>query len=145
MQCVLLYSVFMVLNKSQSYRVLVVVVVGVDKRNLLLQLLLLAGKQRVDRGIELVPALEEIEFEDENVANDVAAELLDERAGCRCGTACDTIMLAVSVPCMRLSTTVLSRPRENVPVAMMSSTTSTFCPCLTTSAWIWKKSLPYSF
>ena len=31
------------------------------------------------------------------------------------------------------------------PVAMMSSTISTFCPGLTASACIWKKSAPYSF
>jgi hypothetical protein len=50
----------------------------------LLKLLLLACKQSVDGCVELIAALEEIEFEDENVASDGAAEFLDERASRRC-------------------------------------------------------------
>lgn len=57
---------------------------------LLLQLLLLARKQRVNGRIKLVPALEEIEFENENIAHDSAAELCHERSGCRCRATCGT-------------------------------------------------------
>lgn len=70
---------------------------------LLLELLLLAREQRVHGRIELVAALEEIEFEDEDVALDGAAELLDEGAGCSCGAACDTSGLACC--CMKCRTT----------------------------------------
>lgn len=49
------------------------------------ELLLLAREQGVNRRVELVAALEEIEFEDENVLHDLAAELLDEGAGRRGG------------------------------------------------------------
>lgn len=45
---------------------------------LLLELLLLAGEQGVYRGVELVTALQEVELEDEDVADDLSAELGDE-------------------------------------------------------------------
>lgn len=51
------------------------------------ELLLLAGEQSVDGGVELVAALEEVELEDEDVFNDLAAELLDEGTRSRCGAA----------------------------------------------------------
>lgn len=51
------------------------------------ELLLLAGKQSVDGGVELVAALEEVELEDEDVFEDLAAELLDEGTRSRCGAA----------------------------------------------------------
>ena len=51
------------------------------------ELLLLAGKQSVDGGVELVAALEEVELEDEDVFNDLAAERLDEGTRSRCGAA----------------------------------------------------------
>lgn len=68
---------------------LVVVVLLVEVNVSLLQLLLLAGEQRVHGGVELVAALEEVEFEDEDVAHDGAAEFLDEGAGCCSRTACN--------------------------------------------------------
>ena len=52
------------------------------------KLLLLARKQSVDGRIELVAALEEVQLQDENVLEDLAAELLDERTGCRRGATC---------------------------------------------------------
>lgn len=51
------------------------------------ELLLLAGEQSVDGGVELVAALEEVELEDEDVFDDLAAELLDEGTRSRCGAA----------------------------------------------------------
>lgn len=50
------------------------------------KLLLLARKQSVDRCVELVAALEEVELEDEDVLDDLATELLDECASSGCGT-----------------------------------------------------------
>ena len=97
--------------------------------------LLLAVEQRVDGRVELVAALEEIEFEDEDVAKQGAAELLDEGSSCLSGATC----IAVS------RNHHLSMVEKHVPVAMISSTTSTFCPGFTASPCIWKKSLPYSF
>lgn len=47
--------------------------------------LLLARKQCVYGSIELIAALEEVEFENEDVAQDCAAEFLNEGAGCGCG------------------------------------------------------------
>jgi hypothetical protein len=52
------------------------------------ELLLLARKQRVNGRIELVAALEKIEFEDENVLCHLAAELLDEGTSRRGRTTC---------------------------------------------------------
>jgi hypothetical protein len=49
------------------------------------ELLLLAGKQSVDGRVELVAALEEVELEDEDVFDDLAAELLYESTRSRCG------------------------------------------------------------
>jgi hypothetical protein len=49
------------------------------------ELLLLAGKQGVDGRVELVAALEEVELEDEDVFDDLAAELLYEGTRSRCG------------------------------------------------------------
>lgn len=57
--------------------------------------LLLAVEERVDGGVELVAALEEVELEDEDVAQERAAELLDEGACCCSGAAC-VAWLAVS-------------------------------------------------
>jgi hypothetical protein len=102
---------------------------------LLLHLLLLACEQGVDGCVELVAALEEVELEDEDVARDGAAEFLHECAGCRCRAACSMESASCTAHCLRVY----------LPVAMMSSTISTFCPGLIASACIWKKSLPYSF
>ena len=55
---------------------------------LLLQLLVLARKQRVDRRVELIAALEEVELEDEDVFQDLAAEFLDECTSGGCRTTC---------------------------------------------------------
>jgi hypothetical protein len=52
------------------------------------RLLLLASKQGVDGRIELVAALEEVELEDEDVLEDLSAELLDERTSRSCGATC---------------------------------------------------------
>ena len=49
------------------------------------KLLLLAGKQSVDGRVELVAALEEVELEDEDVFDDLAAELLYESTRSRRG------------------------------------------------------------
>jgi hypothetical protein len=59
-------------------------------------LLLLASKQGVDGRAELLAALEEIEFEDEDVLDDLSTELLDERASCRCGAT--WVLLAFGCP-----------------------------------------------
>jgi hypothetical protein len=45
------------------------------------RLLLLASKKSVDGRVELVATLEEVELEDEDVLEDLSAELLDEGAG----------------------------------------------------------------
>jgi hypothetical protein len=50
--------------------------------------LFLAVQERVDGCVELVAALEEVELEDEYVAHERAAELLDKRACCCCGATC---------------------------------------------------------
>lgn len=52
------------------------------------KLLLLARKQRVHGRVELIAALEEVEFEDENVLCDLAAELLDEGTSRGSGATC---------------------------------------------------------
>lgn len=65
------------------------------RRRLLLQLLFLAGQQRVDGRIELVAALEEVQLQDEDVACDLAAEFLDERACCGCRASCDRMLASV--------------------------------------------------
>ena len=51
-------------------------------------LLLLLREKGAHRGVEQVAALEEVELEDEEVAHDFTAELLDEVASCLCGAAC---------------------------------------------------------
>jgi hypothetical protein len=56
----------------------------------LLELLLLACKESVDGCVELIATLEEIEFEDKNVAGNGAAEFLHERASRRCRATCST-------------------------------------------------------
>jgi hypothetical protein len=58
-------------------------------------LLFLAGEERVDGGVELCAAFEEIEFEHEDVAKESAAEFVHERACCSCRAAC---ALSVIVP-----------------------------------------------
>lgn len=50
--------------------------------------LFLAREEGVDGGVELCAPFEEVEFEHEDVAQEGAAELLDERACCCCGAAC---------------------------------------------------------
>ena len=50
-------------------------------------LLLLLREKGAHGGVEQAAALEEVELEDEEVAHDYAAELLDEVAGCLCGAA----------------------------------------------------------
>lgn len=62
------------------------------RMHLLLKLLLLARKERVHRRVELVAALEEIEFQDENVAHDGAAELLHKRSSRGCRAACGVLV-----------------------------------------------------
>jgi len=49
---------------------------------LLLNLLLLGCKQCVYGRIELVAALEEVEFKNEEISHNFSAEFLYERAGC---------------------------------------------------------------
>lgn len=56
------------------------------------QSLLLAVEQRVDGRIELVAALEEVELENEDVAQQRATEFLDERSSCSCGATCPTTL-----------------------------------------------------
>jgi hypothetical protein len=53
------------------------------------KLLLLARKQSVNGRVQLIAALEEVKLQDEDVLEDLAAELLDQRAGCGCRAACD--------------------------------------------------------
>ena len=45
--------------------------------------------------VELVAALEEVEFEDENVADEVSSESRDQFTGCGCGTAWKCVSMAV--------------------------------------------------
>jgi hypothetical protein len=52
-----------------------------------LEALLLAGEKGVDRRVELVAAVEEVELHHKEETDEVAAEFADERASCGCGTA----------------------------------------------------------
>lgn len=89
----------------------------------------MAAEEGVHGSIELVPALEEIELHHEEEAEELAAELLDEIAGRSCSAACITFQ------------SVLSPQSSNsyllfLPVAMISSTMTTFCPGLIASLCI---------
>ncbi len=48
----------------------------------------LAGEQRVDRGIKLLAAFEEVQFEDENVAQQYYPKLRDQRPSSGSRTTC---------------------------------------------------------
>lgn len=55
---------------------------------LLCKLLLLACKERVYGRVELITALQEIQFKDEEVAHDGSTELADERSSGGCRATC---------------------------------------------------------
>ena len=85
-----------------------------------LEALLLAGEEGVDGSVELVAAVKEIELHHEEEADEVTAELADERAGSGSGSTCKIGSLA------NHSTTSARNPNFDLPVAMMSSTMITF-------------------
>ena len=60
---------------------------------MLVEALLLATEEGVNGSVELVSSLEEVELHHEDETEQVAAELLDEVAGCLCCAAC-SLMLA---------------------------------------------------
>lgn len=94
-------------------------------------LLFLAGKKGENRRIQFSPTLQEVEFEDEKVAEKISAKLLDERTGSSSSTACVDSQQMHKIMMQRVV-----RRRSNLPVAMMSSTINTFCPFLIPSACI---------
>jgi hypothetical protein len=71
--------------------------------------LFLAVQECVDGRIKLVTALEEVELEDEDVAHERAAKLLDERACCCCGATCVVSLAMSSVTGGRCSAAHTSR------------------------------------
>lgn len=96
----------------------------------------LAREKSVDRGRKLLTSLEELELEDEDEAQQIAAHLLDHLAGRIGRTTWSIVSFDIVI--------VYVRDRRLIPVAIMSSTTTTFWPGLMASACIWKKSWPYS-
>jgi hypothetical protein len=59
---------------------------GLSKRHLLLAALgVLAAEQSNDRGIELISSVQELELHEEEVAHDLATDLLDEVSTSNCG------------------------------------------------------------
>lgn len=58
-----------------------------------LKALLLTGEEGVDGSVELVAAVEEVELHHEEEADEVTAELTDERAGSGSGSTCSIASL----------------------------------------------------
>lgn len=109
----------------------------------------LAGQEGVDGGGELVAAVKELELEEEDEAEEVAAHLLDQLAAGLGRAACGVlarvewlIQCAIDYDCEINRNAIQDM---HIPVAIMSSTTITFWPGLIAPACIWKKSVPYSF
>ena len=92
----------------------------------------------MDGCVEEIATLEEIEFEDEEIARNNTTELLDEITSCLCGSTYTTISI-------RYFTQKNLMAARDIPVAIISSTIKTVCPGATASCCIWKKSSPYSF
>lgn len=64
-------------------------------RLLLPQLLVLARQQRINRRIQLIPPLQEVQFEDENISHDFAAKCLHQGSSSGCGATCPSLALAL--------------------------------------------------
>ena len=84
--------------------------------------LFLAGKEGENRRIQLSSALQEVELEDEKVAEKISAKLLDERTSSGSSTTYERLVSTVHGIMIRR----VMQEQRNLPVAMMSSTINTF-------------------